>query len=117
MKWKISLLGQKLVKPGLETLWSSNIVPKPSREDRRPERPVLKLHKCERTSHLAKACTKRTEINEVQVIEEVQCSEEKEESEKDSAISDDTPEEDYPIEKIKAFFEAAEVYNYLPQYS
>ncbi|MBW0555115.1 hypothetical protein O181_094830 [Austropuccinia psidii MF-1] len=62
----------------------SKIVPKISREDRRPEKPVLKWHKCGSTSHLANTCTKKTKINRVKVIEEVQCTEEKEESELDS---------------------------------
>ncbi|MBW0471787.1 hypothetical protein O181_011502 [Austropuccinia psidii MF-1] len=45
-----------------------------SGEDKKPERPVLKCHKCGSTSHLANACTKKTKINEVQFIEEVQCT-------------------------------------------
>ncbi|MBW0502096.1 hypothetical protein O181_041811 [Austropuccinia psidii MF-1] len=75
----------------------SKMIPKISREDKRPERPVLKCHKCGRTSHLANTCTKKDKINEVQVIEEVQCDEEKEESDQDSAVSEDTPIEDHPI--------------------
>ncbi|MBW0546518.1 hypothetical protein O181_086233 [Austropuccinia psidii MF-1] len=47
----------------------SKMVPKMSREDRKPERPVLKCHKCGSTSHLANTCTKKTKINEAQVIE------------------------------------------------
>ncbi|MBW0559368.1 hypothetical protein O181_099083 [Austropuccinia psidii MF-1] len=49
----------------------SKMVPKISREDKRPERPFLKYHKCGSTSHLANTCTKKTKINEVQVIEEI----------------------------------------------
>ncbi|MBW0466680.1 hypothetical protein O181_006395 [Austropuccinia psidii MF-1] len=75
----------------------SKIVPKTSTEDRRPERPVLKCNEFWGTSHLANNCTKKTKINEVQAIEAVQYAEEKEESDQDSAISKDTPEEDYPI--------------------
>ncbi|MBW0562835.1 hypothetical protein O181_102550 [Austropuccinia psidii MF-1] len=56
-------------------------------------------------------------INEAQVIEEVQRIEEKEESDIDSAVSEDTPVEDYPIETITAFFEVTEVHTHLPQYS
>ncbi|MBW0568151.1 hypothetical protein O181_107866 [Austropuccinia psidii MF-1] len=56
----------------------SKMASKLTREDRRPERPVLKCHKCGSTSHLANTCTKKTKINEVQVIEEIQCTEEKE---------------------------------------
>ncbi|MBW0560628.1 hypothetical protein O181_100343 [Austropuccinia psidii MF-1] len=74
----------------------SKIVSKISREDKRPERPVLKCHKCGSTSHLANTCTKKTKINEV---------------------SEDTPVEDYPIENIKAFFDVTEVHTHLPQYS
>ncbi|MBW0507617.1 hypothetical protein O181_047332 [Austropuccinia psidii MF-1] len=62
-------------------------------EDKRPERPVLKF------------------------IEEVQCTEEKEESDLDSAVSEDTPVENYPIERIIAFFNFTEVHTHLPQYS
>ena len=37
----------------------SKMIPKIPREDKRPERPVLKCHKCGSTSHLANTCTKR----------------------------------------------------------
>ncbi|MBW0536952.1 hypothetical protein O181_076667 [Austropuccinia psidii MF-1] len=89
----------------------SKMVSKTSREDKRPERPVLKLHKCGRTSHLANTCNKKTKINEAQ------CTEEKEESNIDSSVSEDTPVEDYPIENITDFFEVAEVHTHFPQYS
>ncbi|MBW0554761.1 hypothetical protein O181_094476 [Austropuccinia psidii MF-1] len=95
----------------------SKMVPKISREHRKPERPVLKCHKCGSTSHLANTCTNKTKINEAQVIEEVQCTEEKEESDLESAVYEDTPVEDYPIENITAFFEVTEVHNHLTQYS
>ncbi|MBW0567933.1 hypothetical protein O181_107648 [Austropuccinia psidii MF-1] len=95
----------------------SKMVPKTSREDRRPERPVLKFHKCGSTSHLSNTCTKKTKINEAQVIEKVQCTEEKEEYDLDSAVSEDKPIEDYPIENTTAFFEVTEVHTNLPQYS
>ncbi|MBW0593718.1 hypothetical protein O181_133433 [Austropuccinia psidii MF-1] len=93
------------------------MVSKIPREDRRPERPFLKCHKYGSTSNLANTCTKKKKINEVQVIEEDQCTEEKEESDQDSAVSEDTPVEDYPIENISAFFEVTEVHTHLPQYS
>ncbi|MBW0577904.1 hypothetical protein O181_117619 [Austropuccinia psidii MF-1] len=95
----------------------SKMVSKIPREDRRPEKPVLKCHECESTSHLANTCTKNTKVNEVEVVEEVHCTEEKEESDQDSAISEDTAVEDYPIENITAFFEVTEVHTHLPQYS
>ncbi|MBW0468455.1 hypothetical protein O181_008170 [Austropuccinia psidii MF-1] len=95
----------------------SKMVSKTSIEDKRPERPVLKCHKCGSTSNLANTCTKKTKMNEFQVIEEVQCTEEKEESDLDSAVSEDTPVEDYPIENITALFEVTEVHPHLPQYS
>ncbi|MBW0587418.1 hypothetical protein O181_127133 [Austropuccinia psidii MF-1] len=41
----------------------SKMVPKISREDKRPERPVLKCHKCGSTSNLPNTCTKKTKIN------------------------------------------------------
>ncbi|MBW0576917.1 hypothetical protein O181_116632 [Austropuccinia psidii MF-1] len=93
----------------------SKMVSKTSKEDKRPERPVSKCHKYGSTSHLANTCTKKAKINEAQVIEEVQFTEEKEESDLDSAVSEDTPVEDYPIESITAFFEVTEVHTHLPQ--
>ncbi|MBW0530755.1 hypothetical protein O181_070470 [Austropuccinia psidii MF-1] len=95
----------------------SKMAPNISREEKGPEITVLKCHKFRSTSHLANTCTKKTQINEVQVIEEVQYAEEKEESGQDSAISEDTPVEDYSIENITAFFEFTEVHTHLPQYS
>ncbi|MBW0520665.1 hypothetical protein O181_060380 [Austropuccinia psidii MF-1] len=95
----------------------SKMVPMISREDRKTERPILKFHKCGRTANLANTCTKKTKINEVQVIEEVQHTEDKEESDLDSAVSEDTPVEDYPIENITVFIEVTEVHTHLPQYS
>ncbi|MBW0548809.1 hypothetical protein O181_088524 [Austropuccinia psidii MF-1] len=95
----------------------SKMVSKIPREDRRPDKPVLKCHKCLSTSNLANTFTKETKINEVQVIEGIQCTEEKKESDQDSSVSEDTPVEDCPIEKITAFFEVTEVHTHLPQYS
>ncbi|MBW0573206.1 hypothetical protein O181_112921 [Austropuccinia psidii MF-1] len=95
----------------------SKMVPRISREARKPERPVWKCHKCDSTSNLANTCSKKTKINEVQVIEEFQCTEEKEESDLDSTVSEDTPVEDYPIGNITAFFEVTEVHTHLQQYS
>ncbi|MBW0583017.1 hypothetical protein O181_122732 [Austropuccinia psidii MF-1] len=95
----------------------SKMVLKIPRENRRPERPVLKCHNCGSTSHLANTCAKKTKINEAQVIEGIQCNEEKEDSDQDSAVSEDTPVEDYPIKNITDFFEVKEVHTYLPQYS
>ncbi|MBW0509108.1 hypothetical protein O181_048823 [Austropuccinia psidii MF-1] len=93
----------------------SKIISKTSKEDKRPERPVLKGHKCGSTSHLANNSTKKTSIHEVQVIKEAQCTEEKEESDLDSAVSEEKIVEDYPIENITAFFEVTEVHAHLPQ--
>ncbi|MBW0555127.1 hypothetical protein O181_094842 [Austropuccinia psidii MF-1] len=93
----------------------SKIVPKTSREDRRPEIPVLKCHKCWSPSHLAKRFTKKTKIYESQFIEEVQCAEEKEEYYLDSYISENTLAEYYSIEIITASFEVTEVHMHLPQ--
>ncbi|MBW0558538.1 hypothetical protein O181_098253 [Austropuccinia psidii MF-1] len=95
----------------------SKMVYKTFREDKRPEIPVLKCHKCQRTSQLSNTCTKKTNINEVQVIEEAKITEDKEESDLDSAVSEDTPLEHYPIAKITAFFEVTQIHTYLPQYS
>ncbi|MBW0521399.1 hypothetical protein O181_061114 [Austropuccinia psidii MF-1] len=93
------------------------MVPKISKENKRPERPVLKFHQCGSTSHLANNFTKKTKINEAKVIEKVQCAEEKEENDQDSEISEETPVKDYPIENIIAFFELNEVNIQLPQYN
>ncbi|MBW0530944.1 hypothetical protein O181_070659 [Austropuccinia psidii MF-1] len=68
-------------------------------------------------SHLANTCPKKTKINEVQVIGEGQCTKEKGESDLESAVYEDTPVEEYPIENITALFEVTEVHTYLPQYS
>ncbi|MBW0567972.1 hypothetical protein O181_107687 [Austropuccinia psidii MF-1] len=95
--------------------WSRNpleskIAPKISREDKKPKRPVLKCHKCQIFSHLANTCTKKTKTHEFQVIKEAQCADKKEESEPYSAISEDTPVEDYSIENITDFFKVTEVH-------
>ncbi|MBW0480210.1 hypothetical protein O181_019925 [Austropuccinia psidii MF-1] len=95
----------------------SKIVSKTSREDKRPERPVLECHICRSTLHFPNICTKKTKINEAQVIEEAQCTEGKEKSYLHSAVSGDAPVEDYPIENITAFFEVTEVHTHSPQYS
>ncbi|MBW0507021.1 hypothetical protein O181_046736 [Austropuccinia psidii MF-1] len=104
----------KVGKTWIENLMESNMIPKISKEDRKP---VLKCHICGSTSNLANNCIKKTKINEVQVIEDVQCVEEKEESNQDSSVSEDTPVEDFSIEKITAFFEVTKVHNHLPHYS
>ncbi|MBW0505374.1 hypothetical protein O181_045089 [Austropuccinia psidii MF-1] len=92
----------------------SKIVQKNSRKDRRPKRPVLEFCKCGSTLNLATNCTKKTKINDVQIIEEIQCAEEKEESDQYSVISEDTPAEYYSIENITAFFEVTEFHTSLP---
>ncbi|MBW0591657.1 hypothetical protein O181_131372 [Austropuccinia psidii MF-1] len=94
----------------------SKIISKVPREDRKPKKPVLKYHKCGRTSNLSNTCTKKTKINEAQVIEEGQCTEGKEESDLDSSVSEDTPVEDYTVENITVFFEVTEVPTHLPLY-
>ncbi|MBW0513279.1 hypothetical protein O181_052994 [Austropuccinia psidii MF-1] len=81
------------------------------------KKPVLKCHECVSTSKLANTCIKKTKINEAQVIQDVQCAEEKEESDQYSAVSEETPIEDYSRENITAFFEVTEVHIHLPQYS
>ncbi|MBW0572603.1 hypothetical protein O181_112318 [Austropuccinia psidii MF-1] len=93
----------------------SKIISKTSMVDRRPEKPVLKWYKCGSTSHLADNFTKKTKINKVQLIEEIQCS--KEESDQDSAISEETPAENYTIENITDFIQVTEFHTQLPQYS
>ncbi|MBW0467898.1 hypothetical protein O181_007613 [Austropuccinia psidii MF-1] len=111
------ITGTRIGKTWTKICVESKMVPKISREDKKPEGPVLNCHKCGSTSHLANTCTKKTKINEVQVIEEFQCTGEKEESDLDSEVSEDTPVEDYPIEIITAFFEVTEVHTPLSQYS
>ncbi|MBW0553445.1 hypothetical protein O181_093160 [Austropuccinia psidii MF-1] len=68
-------------------------------------------------TRIANTCTQKTTINGIHVIEEVQCTEEKQEFDQDSAVSEDTPLENYPMENITAFFEVTEVHTHLPQYS
>ncbi|MBW0514524.1 hypothetical protein O181_054239 [Austropuccinia psidii MF-1] len=111
------ITGTRIGKTRVRVLMDSKMVSKAFREDKTPERPVLKCHKCGSTSNLYNTCTKKTNINEVQVIEEAKCTEEKEESDLDFSVSEDTPVEDYPIEIITAFFEFTEVHTHLPQYS
>ncbi|MBW0557388.1 hypothetical protein O181_097103 [Austropuccinia psidii MF-1] len=41
----------------------SKMIYKTSREDKRPEIPVLKCNKCGSAAHLANTCTKKTKIN------------------------------------------------------
>ncbi|MBW0519322.1 hypothetical protein O181_059037 [Austropuccinia psidii MF-1] len=105
-----------ITKTGIGKTWTripmeSKMVSKHSREDRRHERPVLKCHECGSTSHLANTRTKKTKLNEVQ------CTEGKEESDLDSAVSEYIPVEDYPFERMTAFFEVIEVHTHLPCYS
>ncbi|MBW0592618.1 hypothetical protein O181_132333 [Austropuccinia psidii MF-1] len=57
-----TIIGKSWTKTPIE----SKMVSKISREDRKPERPVLKCHKCGSTSNLANTCTKKTKINEGQ---------------------------------------------------
>ncbi|MBW0471347.1 hypothetical protein O181_011062 [Austropuccinia psidii MF-1] len=91
-----------ITRPRIGKMWTRNlmeskIVPTISREDKRCERPVLKCHKCASTSHLAKICTEKAEINEIQIIEEAQYAGEKEESYQDFSISEDQQVEDPAI--------------------
>ncbi|MBW0549843.1 hypothetical protein O181_089558 [Austropuccinia psidii MF-1] len=106
-------IGKPWTKNPMESRMTQNI----PREDKKPERPVLQCHKCGSTSHLANTYTKNVKINEIQVIEEVKHTEEKEELDHDSAISEDTPVEYFPIGNITAFFEVTEVHTHLTHYS
>ncbi|MBW0476916.1 hypothetical protein O181_016631 [Austropuccinia psidii MF-1] len=90
------------------------MIPTFYREDKKP---VLKCHKCVSTSHLANNCIKKTKINEVQVIEDVWCAEEKEKSDQDSAVFEYTQVEEYSIENITALFEVTKVHTHLTKYS
>ncbi|MBW0504025.1 hypothetical protein O181_043740 [Austropuccinia psidii MF-1] len=102
---------ERIGKTWTRTPMESKMVSKTSREDKWPERPVLKCHKCGSTSHSANTCTTQTKINEVQ------CNEEKEESDIYSPVYEDTPVEDYTIENTTAFFKVTEIHTHLPQYS
>ncbi|MBW0462281.1 hypothetical protein O181_001996 [Austropuccinia psidii MF-1] len=107
------IIRKKMIgKIGTRTPFDPNTIARISREDRRPERTVLKCHKCERTSNLTKTCTKEIKINE-----EVQGSEEKEEYYQYSKFFDETPGEDCHIENMTALFEFTEVHTHLTQYS
>ncbi|MBW0554845.1 hypothetical protein O181_094560 [Austropuccinia psidii MF-1] len=59
----------------------------------------------------------RQHLHQKTKINEVHCTEEKEEPLQDSEISEDTSVEDYPIENITAFFEVTELHTPLPQHS
>ncbi|MBW0576305.1 hypothetical protein O181_116020 [Austropuccinia psidii MF-1] len=63
------ITGTRIGKTWSRIPMESKMVSKTFREDKRAERLVLKCHKCGSTSHLANTCTKKTKINEVQVIE------------------------------------------------
>ncbi|MBW0460371.1 hypothetical protein O181_000086 [Austropuccinia psidii MF-1] len=94
----INAMEDIIARTGIGKTWTRNPMESKmalmiSREDKRTARTVLKLN------------------------EEVQCSEEKEESYQDSAISLNTPVEDYSIGNITDLFEVSEVHNHLPQYS
>ncbi|MBW0564348.1 hypothetical protein O181_104063 [Austropuccinia psidii MF-1] len=115
----INLIEDSITRTRIGKTWTrtpgeSKMVPKISRDDKRPERPFLKCHKCGSTSNLANTCIQKTKINEVQIIEEGQYTEEKEESDQDSEVSEETPAEDYSIENITTFFEFTEVHTHLP---
>ncbi|MBW0531880.1 hypothetical protein O181_071595 [Austropuccinia psidii MF-1] len=88
---------KRIDKAWTRTPIESKMVPKICRDDKSPERAVLKCHNCGSTLHLANTCTKKTKINEFQIIGEVQYTEEKEESDQDSAVSEETPVEDSSI--------------------
>ncbi|MBW0519593.1 hypothetical protein O181_059308 [Austropuccinia psidii MF-1] len=114
----INSMKDRITRERIHKTWTRNpmeskMISKISREEKRPERPerpVSKCHKCGRASSLANNFTKKAKI-----IEEVQFDEEKEESYHYSAFSEDTPIEEYPIEKITAFFKVTEVHTHLPQ--
>ncbi|MBW0477535.1 hypothetical protein O181_017250 [Austropuccinia psidii MF-1] len=121
-EYYIKAMEDIITRTRIEETWTrapieSKTVTKNSRDDKRPEKPVLKCHKCGSTSHFSNNCTKKTKINEVQIIEEFQYTEEKEESDQNSAVSQETLVEDYSIEKITDFFEVTEFHTHLPQYS
>ncbi|MBW0545266.1 hypothetical protein O181_084981 [Austropuccinia psidii MF-1] len=97
----------RIGKPWTRVPMESKMVSKNSREHKRPENPFLRCHKCGRTSHLPNTCTKKTKAH---------CTEEKEESNLDSAVSEDTSVEDYPIENITDFFGVTEVHTHFPQH-
>ncbi|MBW0568096.1 hypothetical protein O181_107811 [Austropuccinia psidii MF-1] len=70
----INAMEDIIIRTRIDKTWTkipmeSKMVSKILREDRRPERPVLKCHKCGSTSYLANICNKKTKINEVKVIE------------------------------------------------
>ncbi|MBW0484936.1 hypothetical protein O181_024651 [Austropuccinia psidii MF-1] len=111
------ITGTRISNPCTRSPIDSKSVPNTSREDRRPERPSVKFHKCGSTSNLARNCTKNIKIDEAQVIQDLQGSEEKEESDQDAAISEETPSEEHSIENITDFFKVTEVHTHLPQYS
>ncbi|MBW0571636.1 hypothetical protein O181_111351, partial [Austropuccinia psidii MF-1] len=65
-------------------------------------------------TNLARRDSERQKLKEVIIAH---YTEEKEESDQASAVSEDTPVEDYSNESITAFFEFTEGHTHLPQYS
>ncbi|MBW0472633.1 hypothetical protein O181_012348 [Austropuccinia psidii MF-1] len=111
---KYIIIRTRICKTLIKNPMESKMSPRISREDKKS---VLKCHKFGSTSHLDNSCIKKTKINEVQVIKDVKCGEEKEESDQDSTVSEDTPVEDYSIENITGFLQVTEVRTHLPKYS
>ncbi|MBW0554729.1 hypothetical protein O181_094444 [Austropuccinia psidii MF-1] len=54
---------KRIGKTWTRTPIESKMVPKISRDEKRPEKPVLNCHKCGSTAHLANTCSKKTKIN------------------------------------------------------
>ncbi|MBW0498272.1 hypothetical protein O181_037987 [Austropuccinia psidii MF-1] len=118
----INEIGDIIIRKVIGKTWTrkpieSKMIPKTFREDRRTERPISMCQKYGSTSHLAKTCTKKSKINEFKVIEDFKCTEEEEEYDQVSEISEDMPVEVCHIENITALFEATEVHTNLPQCS
>ncbi|MBW0550542.1 hypothetical protein O181_090257 [Austropuccinia psidii MF-1] len=84
----------RIVKTWTRTPIESKMVPKISRDDKRPEKPVLKCHKCGSTSHLANTYTKRQKSMRLKSLKKILF-----------------------IDNITAFFEVTEVHTHLPLYS
>ncbi|MBW0563973.1 hypothetical protein O181_103688 [Austropuccinia psidii MF-1] len=75
----INSMAESITRTRIGKIWTRvpkeyEMVSNTSGKYNRPERPVLKCHKCGSPSNLANTCTKNTKINEVQVIEESQCT-------------------------------------------
>ncbi|MBW0536390.1 hypothetical protein O181_076105 [Austropuccinia psidii MF-1] len=113
--WKTSQLGKQLEGIGIKNQWETN-----SKPNKPHDKPPLKCHTCESTSHLESTCPKKTKINEIE-IDKIENTKEKNNVSLHESDSEPSEEEGIPdepsIENINVSFEVTEVHTHLKQYS